>query len=265
MSDSEEYLNQFGDISQLNRDILLAEMDQAWTTLNLDNTKKVVDQSELISKFYQHPVWILNGIFSELDPISREHREAIAEFISTVGNDRIADFGGGTGVLAKFIARRNPASNIEIVDPYFNMENAKKLSAYPNVHIKQKLDGLYDVVIAQDVLEHVDDPIELALHLIDATKLNGYVVFANSFYPEIKCHLPSSFYLRHTFRFLIRHAGLQFTEGLYEASHVHVYKKTHLKKHKKIFELNYLAKIIGPKINIIVEKLRALKRRIVSI
>lgn len=262
MTDSEKYIQQFGDISKLDRNILLAEMDGAWIALGLNNKKKVADQAELVAKFYRHPVWVLNGIFSELDKISREHREKIADFISTIKNNRIADFGGGSGVLAKFIANKNRSSEVEIIDPYFIDDNAIHLSPYPNIHVKSQLAGLYDVVIAQDVLEHVDAPVELAIQLITATKMNGHVIFANSFYPEIKCHLPPSFYLRHTFKFLMRHAGLKFICGLPGAAHVHVYQRIAPVNHAKIVSLNTYAKLIGSVINPLIEVFKKIKRGI---
>lgn len=246
MNNDIDYISSFGEISTLDRKILLNEMDKAWDTLGLNNKIPIARQMDTIAKFYNHPVWILNGLFSELDAISRRHRELIADQVANLKNSRIADYGGGKGVLAKMISNRCPTSEIEIIEPYIEHSSIGNID---QLSFKKTLENEYDIVIAQDVLEHVDEPIELALTIIKATKNGGHVIFANSFYPEIKCHLPSSFYLRYTFKKIMSYAGLNFLLAIKGAKHVHIYEKTSTINLTKVERAVRLAKIIGPVLN----------------
>src|SRR5215510_5573041 len=58
------------------------EMDRIWDEFGLYNQKPLLHQP--ISEYYSHPVWLMNGFFSALDPLSAQHRKAIAAFISTL-------------------------------------------------------------------------------------------------------------------------------------------------------------------------------------
>lgn len=68
------YLSSFGEISTIRREVLLDELDRVWHELKLDNSKRLSEQQEKVAAFYSHEVWILNGLFSEQDPVSRKHR-----------------------------------------------------------------------------------------------------------------------------------------------------------------------------------------------
>jgi hypothetical protein len=59
-------------------------------------------------------------------------------------------------------------------------------------------------------IEHIEDPIGVALRMIEATRFDRHLIFANCFYPVIKCHLPGTFYLRHTFCIVMKAAGLDY-------------------------------------------------------
>src|SRR5690606_34326321 len=83
----------------------------------------------------------------------------------------------------------------------------------------------YDVVIAQDVLEHVEDPVLLASKLASAVRVGGTVLFANCFYPVIECHLPSTFHFRHTFRFVMRALGLSYVGSIRGAEHAKIFRR----------------------------------------
>jgi 2-polyprenyl-6-hydroxyphenyl methylase/3-demethylubiquinone-9 3-methyltransferase len=101
------------------------------------------------------------------------------------------------------------------------------------------------LLVAQDVLEHVDDPIDLALKVIDSVKVNGYVIFANRFYPDISCHLPSTFYLRHQFKRVMKFAGLEFLTAIPGAKHALAFKKVGVANRAEVFSANGSAKIYG--------------------
>jgi len=238
------YISKFGDISQLPRQVLLDELDKVWLDVNLDNSKPLSVQLDGVAKFYSHPVWILNGIFSELDSVSKSHREAIAIYINKLNVSRVADYGGGSGVLARIISNIT-SSQVDIIEPYASEFVLEKLNNYRNINVVSHLIPEYDVIVAQDVLEHVDDPIGLAVDLINATKMNGYLIFANCFYPDIKCHLPSTFYLRHTFTNLMAYAGLKLVERVTYAEHALVFKRIGTIQSQRLAKANSRAKVFG--------------------
>jgi SAM-dependent methyltransferase len=249
--DPQKYIENFGDLAKLNRKILLNEMDRVWDAERLDNTIPLSVQVDNVNRFYGHPVWLLNGLFSETDLESREHRMAIAAYVKTLTSEikRLADFGGGSGYLAGLIHKEMPDIEIEIIEPYPSdfftkrSDNSQKLKFVPNLSCK------YDLIIAQDVLEHIDRPIDVALEIIDATRMNGRVIFANCFYPHIKCHLPATFYLRYQFKGMMKHAGLAFEGAVPGAAHAVVFRRTGSPNLESLRRADVRAKRIGPVIN----------------
>ena len=207
---------------------LWQEMDRIWVDKGLDNSEKLTGQD--IAGFYSHPVWIANGIFTCIDKESIDHRKAIKGYLVDIKAQNIADYGGGSGVLAEIITA-NSDINVDIVEPYpfeFFINKYKD-----NTKIKYVNDfesSNYDVIIAQDVLEHVENPIEMAYQLSKHVKLDGYVIFANCFYPVIKCHLPSTFYLRHTFRLVMTAMGLKYVGRVKGASHALIFQRKNKKR-----------------------------------
>ena len=221
----EDYLAQFEPLALLDRRRLLDEMDTVWDALGLDNKRPLSDQLEAVGLFYGHPVWVLNGLFSALDPESLMHRQAITDWAHTQGLRRVADYGGGSGVLAELLARRLPDAAVEIVEPFPHPYFVAQVEAQGIVRYVPTLQGPYDLVVAQDVLEHVDAPVELALQLAAAVRDGGLVLFANAFWPDIKCHLPGTFYLRHQFVPVMRAAGLRALGHVPGARHALVFRR----------------------------------------
>lgn len=245
------YISQFGDITKLKLNRLHAEMDNVWDANGLNNKLPLGSQTNAVAAFYSHPVWILNGLFSEHDPESVAHRHAIASHVQNIPHATVADYGGGSGVLARFIAESSPKINVDIIEPFATDFFVRRLQGISNIRFVPKLSHNYDVVIAQDVLEHVDNPLELAVEIIQATKLGGHLIFANCFHPDIKCHLPATFYLRFTFSSLMRHAGLECVGKIIGAEHAIIYRKIGDVNQKALNLAVKKAKIIGPFINFI--------------
>lgn len=254
------YLSNFGNVSTLDREELLKEIDRVWDEIGLNNTKRLSEQTDGVSQFYSHNVWILNGLFSEFDSVSRGHRISIADFISKMHAHLVADYGGGSGTLAKLLAQKCTDTKIDIVEPYPSEYFKNKLQDIPNVKFVPDLNLKYDVLIAQDVLEHVDDPVDLALTMIDAVKLNGHVIFANRFYPDIKCHLPRTFYLRHQFKKVIESAGLDYVAAVPGAKHALVFKKVRETSRSNIYNVDKKAKKIGSVLNMFSTPIYYLKK-----
>lgn len=76
------------------------------------------DKLKAVRKFYESPVWLLNGIFTECDSESVRHRDLIADWVAVQQPTLIVDFGGGYGSLARKIAQRCPDAKVVIVEPH---------------------------------------------------------------------------------------------------------------------------------------------------
>lgn len=220
------------------------EMDRVWDKCGLDNKRLFSEQD--IGSFYGHPVWIMNGLFTEIDPVSVGHRKSITDYFREFGLLKLADYGGGSGVLAEQIALNHKKASVDIVEPYVSDFFIKKSSASQSVNFVSDYEhSNYDCVIAQDVLEHIENPIETAFSMSCHVKKNGYVIFANCFYPVIKCHLPSTFYLRHTFKFVMQRMGLVYIGRIPGAEHALVFQNTGDLDLEKALRLVPRIKVLG--------------------
>lgn len=198
------------------------EMDRVWDSLQLDNRKSFKDQK--IAEFYSHPLWLMNGFFTHSDPISNYQRKAIANFLNNADTRQIADFGGGFGELAIAISNTNRNVSVDIIEPFPSKFGIERISNYANIHMVQELGNQeYDAIIAQDVLEHVEDPILNAFEIASSLRCGGQVIFANCFYPVIKCHLPSNFHLRYSFPIVMQAMGMKYQTKVQGAEHALVF------------------------------------------
>ena len=243
------------DISQL-----WAEMDVVWHALGLDNRRPLSEQMPAAGYFYGHPIWIVNGLFAERDPVSRGHRVRIAEYVASLQHDRTADYGGGSGVLARIICDTAPGAHVDIVEPYPFDIFREQCADQPRVRYVPNLGQNYDVVIAQDVLEHVDDPIGVAIKLLASTRVGGHAIFANAFHPFIECHLPTTFYLRYQFNRMLSLCGATHLGGVPGAEHAHVFHKRGEIDADRLRRLARLARLTGPVLNGLGAGKRALRR-----
>lgn len=200
-----------------------SEMDRVWDSFGLNNRLPFFAQN--VAQFYSHPVWIMNAFYTGADPISVKHRNSIAQYISKCEMRRIADYGGGGGELARRISILCPGLEIEIIEPFPSALGKYRVSHLENVSFSDKLNGKYDLVIAQDVLEHVENPIGTAEEIYRALEAGGVAIFANCFFPVIKCHLPKTFHLREIFRFVIGLGGFNYKGEVKGAEHAKIYMK----------------------------------------
>lgn len=201
------------------------EMDRVWDLLGLDNAQPLSQQN--VDAFYSHPVWLMNGLFSALDPVSAQHRQSIAAFVASDGANSVADFGGGFGELALAITTASTHAEVSIVEPFPTRAGTQRIAEQNRVRFVSKLqDRMFDAVVAQDVLEHVEDPLLLAFEISKSLKEGGIAIFANCFHPVIKCHLPSTFHLRHTFPWVMRGLGLDFVGVVQGATHAQVFRRS---------------------------------------
>ena len=140
-----------------------AETDRVWDSFGLDNRKPFENQP--VAEFYSHPVWIVNGLFSAADPESLRHRAAIAQYaVRKLNVSSVADYGCGLGELARQIAiASEDAVRVDIIEPHPSKWGIEMAAAHPNVMFRSSFCDQYDLVVAQDVLEHTEDPIAVAL------------------------------------------------------------------------------------------------------
>jgi 2-polyprenyl-3-methyl-5-hydroxy-6-metoxy-1,4-benzoquinol methylase len=255
-----EYMGRFNHEETPAVDQIWREMDLVWDELHLDNRAAL--QGQAIGNFYSHPVWVVNGVFSASDPVSIQHRDAIAAFVCRLGVERVADYGGGFGELALRLHAIAPKIQIDIVEPYPSSIGMLRVGDIAGIRFIKNFDGQYDCIIAQDVLEHVEQPLALTKQMIQSTRSGGYLIFANCFYPVIKCHLPSTFYLRHTFTWVVGAMGLEFIGRVDGANHALVFKKVGGVDSVRIIVFSLIAKLLGPLLNFSVPVFRAIGGRI---
>jgi SAM-dependent methyltransferase len=201
-------------------------MDRVWDDMGCDN--RVPDWPR-IERYYQHPVWLLNGLFIESDATSMMHRSAIAEWVVEQGTRirKLLDFGGGFGTLASLIARASDHVHVDIYEPHAPRIGQLRVERLERVAFVQSIDAenaAWDCLVSTDVLEHVADPLQTLCQMQAAVRPGGYLLLANNFYPVIKCHLPATFHLRATFELFARGLGLARI-GRVTNSHAVIYQK----------------------------------------
>jgi len=135
------------------------------------------------------------------------------------------------------------------------LQSEPKIRIVPNLTIDN-----YEAIVAQDVLEHVDDPIKLACEIASSVRIGGKVIFANCFYPIIQCHLPKNFYLRYTFPLVMYIAGLRYITRIKGAEHALVFERTRKTSINRTNIAIPLIKIIGNTINKIMLILSSIKK-----
>jgi hypothetical protein len=235
------------------------EMDRVWDSFDLNNKKPLMDQA--IGEFYNHPVWIMNGIFSSRDPVSVGHRVAIANYLEQEEVKSIADYGGGFGELACAVTRKISVASVTIVEPYPSKVGLEQIRDEERIKVVPDLSiGSYDAIVAQDVLEHIDDPIKLAYEIAAAVHIGGKVIFANCFYPVIQCHLPSTFHLRSTFPYVMKSLGLRYIGKVEGAAHALVFERVGKISLSNARRAETISRLIGPVLNLVRLCLSVLKR-----
>jgi SAM-dependent methyltransferase len=200
-------------------------MDQAWERRGCDNQHPDPD---CLSSFYTDPVWLLNGMFIEQHAESMGHRQAIAAAVSALAPQRVLDFGGGFGTLARLLATALPKAQVAICEPYPPRHGVETCKPFPNIQFIPELTcQSVDVLISTDVLEHVPDPLSVLAAMVDAVRPGGYLFIGNSFYPVIACHLPCTFHLRYSFNDFCQALGLEVL-GPCTGSHATIYRRIHV-------------------------------------
>lgn len=224
------------------------ELDRIWKDMRLDN--HIALNRQPIGAYYGHPVWLMNGLFSLCDSASFLHRVAIAKYLGDSGVKMVADYGGGFGQLALCIAAEIQDAEIYIVEPYPSKVGIERLRGEPKIKIVSNLIvDKYEAIVAQDVLEHVEDPIKLASEIASSIRIGGKVIFANCFSPVIQSHLPSTFHLRHTFPFVMKALGLRYVATVNGAAHAQIFERVGELNLPKARKAEIVSKLLGPLLN----------------
>lgn len=198
-------------------------IDLVWDNMGCDNSNL---DWEKIGAFYAHPVWLLNGLFIESHNLSLSIRKAIAQYIAIQGFERICDYGGGFGSLAKEIALLCPKVQIDIYEPFPSQYGKKCIEAFDNIRFVSTLEkNAYDCLLSTDVLEHVDDVLKTFESMLSCLKIGGKALIGNCFYPVIKCHLPKHFHYRYTFKHIAKMMGVTYNGYIEGAEYVQIYSK----------------------------------------
>lgn len=198
-------------------------LDYQWDEFGCDNQNLNWDN---IGKFYNHPVWLLNGIFIEQDPLSMQLRYSLVDWIFAHKDsiNSVVDYGGGFGTIARAIAAQSSNFLVDVYEPHPHNLAILKSTAYPNIKFINSINTQYDCLVSTDVLEHVADPLRVFATTIESVKLNGYLVISNHFAPTIKCHLPTTFHLVYTFDYFARLMGLSVL-GTCPGTYATIYQK----------------------------------------
>jgi len=267
---SKEFLNEY-EIEYLenlpaelpNIEWVFNELDKIWLYMKLDNSIPINQQN--IGAYYSHPAWLMNGIFSSVDPVSYANRVSIAKYIHSCNAKSVADYGGGFGELALSISKQCLDTAIYIIEPFPTRISLERIKDSNKIKYASKLSpSSYDVVIAQDVLEHLDDPVFLAYEIANSLKKDGKIIFANCFFPLIQCHLPSTFHLRFTFKFVMYALGLRFIGVINGAEHALVFTRDDSVNLPKARIFEFLSRLVGPFINNTYILIRFIIKRILN-
>ena len=119
-------------------------MDHVWDNYGCNN--KNLDWKK-VREFYNHPVWILNGLFVEQHELSMQHRHAITDWIvrnrREYGLNTVIDYGGGFGTLARLIAKKKPGIQITIYEPQPSDFATKQAARWANISFLSTIDREY--------------------------------------------------------------------------------------------------------------------------
>ena len=248
-SHNNEYIHKWLNNYSLNTQNVWREMDKVWDEIF---SEKDINLNEKLNKFYSHEVWDLNAFLTSKDKIAQSHRKIMIDYIKNLSPQSLLDYGGGKGVLASMINKKLHINKIQIYEPY----GPKKIGIFENSKYFDYVQN-YSIITCIDVLEHVVNPIKDVEKISLFLEHDGEAIFANCFYPFIKCHLDENMWLRHLFPFVAWSYHLERKFTLKGARHISVYKKRiRYKKFRSIVRFSLqkniflkLIKIIGILIN----------------
>jgi 2-polyprenyl-3-methyl-5-hydroxy-6-metoxy-1,4-benzoquinol methylase len=265
MVDEYKYIKSFNFAKNLSKKTLTNEIDRVWDSYHLSSKN-----FKNINLFYQHPVWILNGLWTYEDKNSVLHRHLVVKFFKDFFKNRpikVSDYGGGAGSLGKICVKLyNNIKCYDIIEPYPFIYFKKKLKKEKKIFFKKKIKkNFYDVLIMQTVLEHVNNPIDVLKNVLKNFEKGKLILIGNDFYPIEKCHIKTNFYLRHTFNWVVQSLGLKFISVIKGCEYMNAYEVVN-SSNKYLINIKILiARMVGPLLNIAVDLYQILKKNIFNI
>lgn len=185
-------------------------LDRAWDEMQVSSNQ--TDISQFLHNYYQHPVWLINAAFSESDENTISDRLAAVRLIAHTQPQKILDFGGGIGTVARLCSIALP--NIQYIDLVditdFRHTIQNYLKEFSNIRVLAYTEPPYDAIISTEVLEHLPDPIQTVIEMNKLLRIGGSFAASWSFGSGIKCHLPQNFHLKRLMPWIIRSLGFGF-------------------------------------------------------
>ena len=218
---SYKYLSKFPELISIEQ--LWKEMDRVWLNCLQKHEFKLTEN--FFAEFYSHPIWCLNSIFSSIDSATRQNRKALIQAISSLQVETVVDMGGGYGVFLEMLKKECSKLKLILCEPHLAKQIESELSK-KKIFSSREIPLSADVYVFIDVLEHIVEPLSYLQRVIKSAKINSYFIFGNCFYPCIKCHLPSTFYLRHTFQLAALLMGLRYVDKVKDAPYMKIYQLT---------------------------------------
>ena len=86
-----------------------------------------------LANYYRHPVWLLSGLFGESHDLSLQNRESISDWVAQKKLNRVLEFGGGFGTLARMIADKSTNTIVDIYEPFPSNAAIKYCRGYENI------------------------------------------------------------------------------------------------------------------------------------
>lgn len=188
-----------------------AILDQGWDECSRQ-AKPANDRADFFRAYYDHPVWLINGAFSESDPETITDRLAAVRMVAHVEPKRVLDYGGGIGTVSRLCAEKlEGVESIHLVDiSRYSDTTRAHLKEFPAIQVLSEAKPPYDAVISTEVFEHVPDPIAAVAEINSLLRVGGALSASWSFVPVIKCHLAENLHFNNVMLWIVRALGFGF-------------------------------------------------------
>ncbi len=198
-------------------------LDRVWEDMKVNGG----NQHSLID-YYSHPIWLYNGLVTEVDQVSVKKRYEIVSVAKKFHPQSILDMGGGTGVLLKMAHEELPtALRLDLVDISTKLKGriCEILRPFGRIRVLDHSAPPYDIVFSTEVMEHLPNPFQALSTVNHSLKRGGVLIGTWSFYPMIKAHLPANLCLARFFHRLIPLFGFRFLETVKNGSLIFIFEK----------------------------------------
>ncbi len=161
--------------------------------------REILESKTEVINFYER---LDNYIFG-LAAFTNERRMSYLKFIHdeyVKDKDRFLDFGAGIGDLGLYYSNRLSVVSLDVggATQEFAKFRAAKFGA--NMEFYNTIEGMFDVITAQDVLEHIPDPYEDVQKISNHLNPLGVLITSGFWFnPNVPLHLMGNAKYRDTF------------------------------------------------------------------